>query len=705
VARLLLEREASQVHERNAHSQLPLHLACERGACSCAELVIAAGSDLDAPDVQGCTPLMRACLCGSAALVGLLLERGAARDAVDAMGMPAMYRAAVEGHRACLSLMLHARASLQPSAPNVRLLINVEGRAERNGHRECVRLLREAQGAHVARLLAPDARVRIVPASPLVQPALAFLTGLTGRALSHSASSDECSVRLDDARYTKSSIRVHALALEVLDGADGTATDERAAPSQPPLGTPVQRAPVATRRCGVVEAAEAAEAVEAAEERARVAAARLLAEEGALKPKMTREGRAKVSTLRGSAARPRGADERDAEGGAEAAAAAEDRQQQDEAAKAAERDRDRERESARQEAERAARQAAAAAAADRARAAGHDGKRGMDVGAIVRFAAANAAANATLEAKQAAERAGLRPTAALSSPEQPRAKAVRCVSVACNTGPDLMAMQATLADRPVETVRAAESERMETLRVELVRTQSELSATKLQLSTTARRLMALALVSGHSQPNLSIPSDPLAYSPPYAPLFATNGRTRQDGGTSLSTGGHRAAMQHTRSSSHDGQDGNRGRGHTAAGDNCGGTGRASGSNGDCGGSSCGSVEEGQSCERTESRHSRHADAGSEAAVTAYRTLVNAARQSGYHEQSVSDVWAQITWFGLQAFGFAPAGTSMPVVPPLVPNGLMAESASTGHSAPLSQGAIYHGPIGQAGGAQGVWTTE
>ena len=46
-------------------------------------------------------------------------------------------------------------------------------------------------------------------------------------------------------------------------------------------------------------------------------------------------------------------------------------------------------------------------------------------------------------------------------------------------------------------------------------------------------------------------------------------------------------------------------------------------------------------------------AGAEAAARAYHTLSDAARQSGIASQGQADVWSQITWFGLQAFGFTP----------------------------------------------------
>jgi hypothetical protein len=43
----------------------------------------------------------------------------------------------------------------------------------------------------------------------------------------------------------------------------------------------------------------------------------------------------------------------------------------------------------------------------------------------------------------------------------------------------------------------------------------------------------------------------------------------------------------------------------------------------------------------------------DASAACYRTLVSAAQQSGFHEQAAADAWAQITWFGLQVFGFTP----------------------------------------------------
>ena len=55
-----------------------------------------------------------------------------------------------------------------------------------------------------------------------------------------------------------------------------------------------------------------------------------------------------------------------------------------------------------------------------------------------------------------------------------------------------------------------------------------------------------------------------------------------------------------------------------------------------------------------------AGASESAAHECYRTLVSAASQSGYDEQNAVGAWAQITWFGLQVFGFSP---SAPFSPP------------------------------------------
>ena len=46
-------------------------------------------------------------------------------------------------------------------------------------------------------------------------------------------------------------------------------------------------------------------------------------------------------------------------------------------------------------------------------------------------------------------------------------------------------------------------------------------------------------------------------------------------------------------------------------------------------------------------------ASESAALECYRALVSAASQSGYDEQNAVGAWAQITWFGLQVFGFSP----------------------------------------------------
>lgn len=55
----------------------------------------------------------------------------------------------------------------------------------------------------------------------------------------------------------------------------------------------------------------------------------------------------------------------------------------------------------------------------------------------------------------------------------------------------------------------------------------------------------------------------------------------------------------------------------------------------------------------------HAQEGDgDAAAFAHRSLANAARQSGYSAQAARDAWSQITWFGLQAFGFAPCSPGL-----------------------------------------------
>jgi len=141
---LLLEHGKSLLDRCNSHGRTSLNIAADLGHLECVTALLHAGAQLDTPDVQGCTALMRACINGHAGVAELLLERGAQLDLTDAQGHPALYRAAVLGHDGIVEALLRRGAALQPTAPGVKLLPGIIGRATRNGHPECARLLQTA---------------------------------------------------------------------------------------------------------------------------------------------------------------------------------------------------------------------------------------------------------------------------------------------------------------------------------------------------------------------------------------------------------------------------------------------------------------------------------------------------------------------------------------------------------------------------------
>ena len=77
-----------------------------------------------------------------------------------------------------------------------------------------------------------------------------------------------------------------------------------------------------------------------------------------------------------------------------------------------------------------------------------------------------------------------------------------------------------------------------------------------------------------------------------------------------------------------------------------------------------------------------------AALACHRTLLSAAHQSQYTAQAAADAWSQITWFGLQVFGFSP-------IDPLY------SAPSGAEPTPVAQPCLYPGPGGEQRAQAGI----
>ena len=97
IARLLLERGA-EVNARNRDGRTPLHDAAVSGHREMAELLIAAGADLEARDSEsGVTPLYEAASWGRAGVLELLIAKGADINATNKSGASPLQAAVTNG--------------------------------------------------------------------------------------------------------------------------------------------------------------------------------------------------------------------------------------------------------------------------------------------------------------------------------------------------------------------------------------------------------------------------------------------------------------------------------------------------------------------------------------------------------------------------------------------------------------------------------
>ncbi|XP_061679676.1 ankyrin repeat and SOCS box protein 13 isoform X2 [Syngnathoides biaculeatus] len=87
----------------------PLHEACVRGHAGCVALLLAAGAQVDARNIDGSTPLCDACAAGSPECAELLLDHGAAVNPPFCATSP-LHEACMRGSQACVSLLMERGA-------------------------------------------------------------------------------------------------------------------------------------------------------------------------------------------------------------------------------------------------------------------------------------------------------------------------------------------------------------------------------------------------------------------------------------------------------------------------------------------------------------------------------------------------------------------------------------------------------------------
>ena len=599
--RLLLDSVPSLLRIANEHGKSALHIACELGRVDCSSLLLSSAIDevINLRDKQGCTALMRAAIAGHSGVLEELVRRGAHMDIIDDFGMCALFRTCVLGHEPCARVLCNAGATLQPSQLNAKLLPHILQRSAENGHIACVQLVRERLEAK--RDMMRGRRVVVID-SPLVLPAMRFLAGCHAQVGAFDPETNEFVIKLDGARFAKTKpLKMHILALEPSDDDDAVHAASVIAPPPRRRREALAAEAAASAEAASAEAAAAEAASAEAAAAAEAAAMRLLDDEERSRRDMLRMRPAKrpgaqqrspggrrptANTTKPAddAACTGDAGDASTDGGGFAEGAQELLTEESSAVDAAPADAMaaaadaaavaasaafREREMARERAELVARREAAAEARKREAAAREASERSCppatapppraptatNVAAIVHFAAATAEANASQEARIAAERAGLQSMAALrAAPHAPARRPPLMVHSASNTEP----LGGDEASLHAEIAR---------LHARLEERTTELLTAREELAISQRRLVALSFGTATA---MVVPYAPPLPSPPPS---AT-------------------------------------------------------------------------------------DTATVAAAHAVQTLTDAAHRSDYPPHAITSSWAQITWFGLQAFGFTPVPTAI-----------------------------------------------
>jgi len=131
-------------NSRNRLGKTSLYISIEKNRIDIAQMLIAAGADVNLPSLEKVTPLIAASYAGSLAFVDLLLQHNAAHDATDRLHKSALVYAAGMGHTAVVERLLQAGAPIdQTPVDALTPLMWAAGQ----GHMETVKLLL-AKGAN-----------------------------------------------------------------------------------------------------------------------------------------------------------------------------------------------------------------------------------------------------------------------------------------------------------------------------------------------------------------------------------------------------------------------------------------------------------------------------------------------------------------------------------------------------------------------------
>jgi ankyrin repeat protein len=142
-AGVMKEGEHYSIDERH-EGEAPLHEIIKHPTLSLDEmkdildLLITAGSNIDAVNDYGATPLYLAAYRGYGEIVASLLTHGANKEVVHSSGFTSLFAAARNGHRGSVELLLKHGANKEAASSDGATSLVV---AAKNGHREVVELL------------------------------------------------------------------------------------------------------------------------------------------------------------------------------------------------------------------------------------------------------------------------------------------------------------------------------------------------------------------------------------------------------------------------------------------------------------------------------------------------------------------------------------------------------------------------------------
>ena len=116
VLQFLIGEARCDIGLSNGNGDLPLHDAIRGGFPECAEVLVAAGSPLDAQNRTGDGPIHELAMSKSADFVSVLkamLDGGAAVDLQGSQGRTALHWSAINGHALYISILVEAGADVE----------------------------------------------------------------------------------------------------------------------------------------------------------------------------------------------------------------------------------------------------------------------------------------------------------------------------------------------------------------------------------------------------------------------------------------------------------------------------------------------------------------------------------------------------------------------------------------------------------------